>query len=237
MRSAARALCREVGRLRFGAPVTHVYNPLDYAWRAHAAYIEAYAASRKRVLFVGMNPGPFGMAQTGVPFGEVRWVREWLGIEAPIRRPSREHPRRPVHGFACTRAEVSGGRVWGAIARHYGTPGRFFATAYIASYCPLVFMEASGRNRTPDKLPAGERAPLFLACDRHLRRLVGVLEPERVIGIGGFAEGRARAALQGFRLEIGGILHPSPASPRANQGWETAVRRQLRALGVCAPGP
>ena len=36
----------------------------------------------KRVVFLGMNPGPFGMAQVGVPFGEVAAVRDWLRIDA-----------------------------------------------------------------------------------------------------------------------------------------------------------
>jgi single-strand selective monofunctional uracil DNA glycosylase len=209
-----------------------VYNPLDYAWAAHRAYIEAYARTRKAVLFVGMNPGPFGMAQTGVPFGAVPRVRDWLGIQTPIRRPAPEHPRRPVEGFGCERREVSGERVWGAIAAHWGSPARFFRRAFLASYCPLVFMEASGRNRTPDKLPAAEREPLFEACDRHLRRLVEALEPQWVVGIGSFAEARACAALPGGP-RIGGILHPSPASPRANRAWEGEVRRQLGALGIC----
>ena len=134
-----------------------VYDPLDYARRAHAAYLDAYAGSRKRVVFLGMNPGPFGMAQTGVPFGDVAQVRDFLGIEAPVGRPASEHPKRPVQGFACARSEVSGTRLWGAIAAQFGTPARFFADHFVANYCPLLFLEASGRNRTPDKLPAAER--------------------------------------------------------------------------------
>lgn len=229
---AARTLRDEVDALRFGAPVTHVYDPLRYAWRAHASYLERYAASRKRVVFVGMNPGPWGMAQTGVPFGEVARVRDWLGIEARVERPEREHPKRPIEGFACARSEVSGARLWGAIASHWKTPDRFFREHFVANYCPLVFMEANGRNRTPDKLPARERDPLFEACDRHLEALVDALEPEWVIGVGGFAAGRAEAVL-GERVRRGAILHPSPANPRANRDWEGAVRGQLRELGVC----
>lgn len=232
---AARRLCRDVGRLRFGAPVTHVYNPLEYAWKAHEAYIRAYAGTRKRVVFLGMNPGPFGMAQTGVPFGEVKHVRDWLGICEPIGRPRVEHPRRPVRGFECHRSEVSGERLWGAIAREYGTPRRFFESRYIANYCPLLFMEESGRNRTPNRLPAAECQALFAACDRHLRRVVAVLEPEWVIGVGGFAEERARAALDEDEVRIGRILHPSPASPKANTDWAGTVRHELTSLGVCKP--
>lgn len=231
--AAAWTLRREVAPLRFGEPVAHVYNPLDYARAPHRRYIEAYGASRKRVVFLGMNPGPFGMMQTGVPFGSVDVVRDWLKIEAPVSRPGQQHPKRPVLGFACPRSEVSGTRLWGTIARSYGEPERFFRRHFVANYCPLAFLEASGRNRTPDKLPAEEREPLFGACDRHLRRLVRVLEPEWVVGIGAFAEARAREVL-GNEVRISRILHPSPANPRAQRDWGGEARRQLEALGICA---
>jgi single-strand selective monofunctional uracil DNA glycosylase len=235
LRAAARSLCREVETLRFAAPVAHVYNPLDYAWRGYAAYVDAFATGPRKVVFLGMNPGPFGMAQTGVPFGDVAMVRGFLGLEAKIGRPAREHPKRPVDGFGCTRSEVSGTRLWGAVAEHFGTPGRFFRRHFIANYCPLAFLEASGRNRTPDKLPAREREPLFAACDRHLRRVVAILEPEWLIGIGAFAEGRAREALADRDVRVARVLHPSPASPRANRNWAGSVKRELAALGLC-PG-
>jgi single-strand selective monofunctional uracil DNA glycosylase len=225
-------LRREVADLRFAAPVSHVYNPLDYARAPHRRYVETYGASRKRVVFLGMNPGPFGMIQTGVPFGSVANVRDWLKIEGPVSRPAREHAKRPVLGFACPRNEVSGARLWGAIAEVYGEPERFFAHSFVANYCPLAFLEASGRNRTPDKLPAAERESLFTACDHHLRRLVHILEPQWVVGIGAFAATRARETL-GDAVRIGRVLHPSPANPRAQRDWGGEARRQLSALGVC----
>lgn len=227
-------LRKDVAPLRFGVPVTHVYNPLEYASAPYAAYLRAYGGSRKRVVFLGMNPGPFGMAQTGVPFGEVSLVRDWLQIEAAVGRPSHEHAKRPIQGFRCERSEVSGQRLWGAIAEHFGSPRRFFARHFVANYCPLVFMEGSGRNRTPDKLPAHERDSLFEVCDRHLQRLVDILEPEWVIGVGAFAERRAREALDASRIRIAAILHPSPANPRANRDWAGEVRHQIAELGLCA---
>ncbi len=229
---AARRLSREVAPLRFGAPVSHVYDPLSYARRGHEAYVRRYAGGRKRVVFLGMNPGPFGMAQTGVPFGAVRPVREWLGIEAPVTRPKREHPKRPVLGFDCPRNEVSGERLWDAAAACFGTPQRFFARHYVANYCPLLFLEESGRNLTPDKLRARDRERLFAACDVHLRRLVEVLEPGWVVGIGGFAAGRAEQVLADRGVRVGRILHPSPANPRAQRDWAGAAKRELAELGV-----
>jgi single-strand selective monofunctional uracil DNA glycosylase len=236
LRAASRALSREVSRLRFGPPVTHVYNPLAYARGPHDAYVRTWGATRKRVVFLGMNPGPFGMAQTGVPFGDVESVRGWLGIEAPVARPPHEHPKRPVQGFGCRRAEVSGRRWWGAVAQCFGSPERFFAEHYVANYCPLAFLERSGRNRTPDKLSPRDREPLFAACDRHLRRLVRILEPRWLIGIGAFAEARAREALGGLGVRIGRVLHPSPANPAAARDWAGRARRELAEQGVCAGG-
>jgi single-strand selective monofunctional uracil DNA glycosylase len=231
---AARELRAEVAALRFAAPVSHVYDPLTYAWRGHRRYLQRFGATPKRVLLLGMNPGPFGMAQTGVPFGEIDHVRRWLGIEERIDKPEREHPRRPIEGFACARSEVSGARLWGAIEAHWKRPDRFFKHHFISNYCPLVFMEKSGRNRTPDKLPAAEREPLYAACDRHLVQVVRILEPKWVIGVGGFAEKRAREVL-GERERIATILHPSPANPRANRDWSGEVRAQWQALGLCGP--
>jgi len=231
--AAERGLCRELDALSFAPPVTHVYNPLVYARAPHRAYLRRYADTTRRVVYLGMNPGPYGMAQTGVPFGEVELVRGWLGIEGPVGRPANEHPKRPVRGFACPRSEVSGARLWGAIREHWREPERFFRHSLVANYCPLVFMEASGRNRTPDKLRATEREALYAACDRHLRRTIEILEPRFVIGVGRFAEERAKVVLADLGLTIGAVLHPSPASPLANRGWAALAGRQLRALEVC----
>ncbi|MDD9941957.1 MAG: single-stranded DNA-binding protein [Myxococcales bacterium] len=229
---AGGTLCRRLADLTFAAPVTHVYNPLEYASRPHRAYLRKYATTPKRVVFVGMNPGPYGMAQTGIPFGEICSVREFLQIEEPVGQPAKEHPKRPVLGFGCLRKEVSGARLWGAFRDRYGTADDFFRDHFVANYCPLVFMEQSGRNRTPDKLPEHERVPLYQACDDHLRKLVSTLGPEWVIGVGKFAEGRARHALAGRDVKIGSVLHPSPASPLANRGWVSQAEAQLQALGL-----
>jgi single-strand selective monofunctional uracil DNA glycosylase len=195
-------------------------------------YLRRYGSGTGITLFLGMNPGPFGMAQTGVPFGEVASVRDWLELEAPVGRPAEEHPRRPVLGFACPRSEVSGRRLWGLFRERSRTPERFFRRFFVMNYCPLLFLEESGRNRTPDRLKASERDPLFVACDHALRRFVARLGARRVLAIGGFAEERARHALAGTQLDIGRIPHPSPANPAANRGWSQLALRALREQGV-----
>ncbi|MBW7901998.1 MAG: single-stranded DNA-binding protein [Rhodocyclaceae bacterium] len=229
--AAARELSAALAPLRFASPVSHVYNPLDYARAPHEQYLARYGNGKKRVVFLGMNPGPFGMVQTGVPFGEVAAVRDWLGIAAPVAKPAVENPKRPIEGFACARSEVSGRRLWGLFAQRFGTADAFFAEHFVANYCPLAFFD-HGRNLTPDKLPASEAAPLLAACDAHLRALVETLEPAWLIGVGGFAEARAAEALAGTGVQIGRVLHPSPASPAANRGWAEAAEKQLRAQGV-----
>lgn len=225
-------LVRDVGKLRFGPPVAYVYNPLEYARASYICYLQRYGSRPRDVVMLGMNPGPWGMAQTGVPFGEVAAVRDWLRIEAPVGSPRRQHPKRPVLGFACPRSEVSGARIWGWARARFRTPSRFFAWFFIANYCPLMFLEPSGRNRTPDKLPAAERQPLFDACDRYLRRTIELLAPRFVIGVGAFAESRARAALDSFDVVVGRVPHPSPASPLANKNWAAAATAALAEYGI-----
>jgi single-strand selective monofunctional uracil DNA glycosylase len=225
-------LLDELRPLRFSSPITHVYNPLEYARAPYTRYLSLFGKCPKEVILLGMNPGPWGMAQTGVPFGEIRAVKEWLCIEAPVGTPSRLHPKRPVHGFKCSRSEVSGKRLWGWARETFGTPKRFFSLFFVANYCPLLFLEASGRNRTPDKLPAAERGILFTACDQALRHVVQLMEPRFVVGVGQFASERARQTLSGLDLVIGTITHPSPANPKANRGWGTLVTRELTRLGI-----
>ncbi len=231
----SRELRRSMQKLSFTDPVAYVYSPLDYAWDAHTAYLERWGKGKKQVVFLGMNPGPFGMVQTGVPFGDVTFVRDWLGVSGKVKKPAREHPARPVLGFDCARGEVSGQRLWGWARETFGEPERFFERFFVVNYCPLAFVEESGRNRTPDKLPKDEQAPLFAACDRAFARIIDELEPEHVIGVGAFAEARARRVLAESGVRVGTILHPSPASPRANRGWGRIASEELRQSGIILP--
>ncbi len=218
--------------LRFEPPVAYAYNPLLYAREPHDIYLKRFGNGPREIVLVGMNPGPFGMAQTGVPFGDIAMVRDWMGIEAPVGAPAHTHPKRPIQGFQCPRSEVSGARLWGWARARFGAPEAFFARFFVVNYCPLCFMEDSGRNLTPDKLPAGERGPLFDACDRALARIAECLRPRYMLGVGAFAENRIRAALPGNSCTMGRVPHPSPASPAANRGWPEAMEKALYQLGI-----
>ena len=232
LKEAARELARSVNALSFDLPTAYVYNPLDYAWEIHRQYLELAGGSKKKVVFLGMNPGPFGMAQTGVPFGEIPAVRDWMGLRGKVEKPEPEHPKRPVEGLVCAKSEVSGRRLWGLFAERFGKAENFFEDHFVANYCPLVFMEEGGKNRTPDKLPASETKALEEACDAHLARVADALEPEWLVGVGAFAQKKAEVALAGKDLKIGKILHPSPASPAANRGWAEAATKQLDEQGI-----
>ena len=225
-------LADDVGQMDFQPPVHTTYNSLAYAWAPFERYVRLYARESCQVLMVGMNPGPWGMAQTGIPFGEISFVRDWMGVEGSVSKPPVEHPKRPVQGFACERSEVSGSRLWGWARDRFETADRFFDHFFVHNFCPLVFMEESGRNRTPDKLKAFERKELFPLCEAALRHVVEVLEPRWVVGVGKFAETRAKSALKGLEVEVGRVLHPSPASPKANRGWAGFFEEDLASLGV-----
>ena len=232
---AAERLVACIENLNFTAPVAYVYNPLVYAWAAYRRYLERFADTPKRVMLLGMNPGPWGMAQTGVPFGEILAVREWMGIEEQVRRPKREHPRRPVMGFTVTRSEVSGKRLWGLMKQRFGSAEMFFRDHFVGNYCPLLFLDRDGKNITPDKLRSADREALFHCCDDHLRATIEALEPDWLIGIGKFTEKRLRVLQEAGRwkdMKVAGILHPSPASPQANRGWAALTADRLISLGI-----
>lgn len=228
---AARELSAQMGQLRFAPPVAYTYNPLEYAWAGHEAYIRRFGNTTKDALYLGMNPGPFGMAQTGVPFGEVAAVTLWMGITAAVGQPEQTHPKRPVQGFSCPRSEVSGRRLWGLFEEMYGTAEAFFAQAYVANYCPLIWMSESGANIPPTQLPKEQVAQIDAACQQHLVRLIETLQPSVLIGVGGYALKQletAAASIPERSFTLGTILHPSPASPVANKCWPDKPRQQIR---------
>jgi single-strand selective monofunctional uracil DNA glycosylase len=230
-----RALSDEVDQLEFDAPVCHVYNPLRYARAPHEAFLERFGRGRKEVLFLGMNPGPWGMAQTGVPFGDIAMVRDWMGITGRVDKPDNEHPKRPVTGFDCVRSEVSGSRLWGWARDRFDSPDAFFERFFVINFCPLVFLEDTGRNRTPNKLPKAERAPLVACCNEALRAAIELLAPRIVVGIGVYARDAAKRVVADRDVEVGCVLHPSPASPKANRGWAKQAEQDLAAAGVELP--
>jgi single-strand selective monofunctional uracil DNA glycosylase len=226
------ALLVRLHTIAFHIPVKFVYNPLVYARKPYLRYWRLYGGGHKEVVLLGMNPGPWGMVQTGIPFGDVGMVKGWLGLEEIVDVPRKQHPKRPINGFQCPRGEISGQRLWGWARARFVEPSRFFQRFWVANYCPLAFMEAGGRNRTPDKLAKDEKKALFAACDEALVRTIALLQPRFVIGVGNFAHQRAAAALSGVDVHVGRITHPSPANPKANRGWAELIDKELSELGI-----
>lgn len=231
---AGRVLAEELRPLKFSGPVTHTYLTIDYAREGYEGYLRKFGDSKKKVLLLGMNPGPFGMAQTGVPFGEIAAVRDWMGLNPKIGKPGNEHPKRRIMGLDCPKSEVSGRRLLGLFSGKFPNAADFFKDHLVINFCPLVWMKDTGANLTPDKIKAAEMAAVDAACHRHLRRLIEVLEPKFLIGVGAYAEKQMLAVKDetGVDASVGKILHPSPASPAANRGWAEVAERQLGELGV-----
>ena len=223
---ATRRLAREAAAVRLSTP-SHVYNPLVYAWAGHREYLRRYGAKRGRVLLLGMNPGPWGMAQTGVPFGDVMTVRDWFGIEMRLNDvlPD-QHPKYPILGMACHRNEGSGSRLWRWAEARLGTPDDFFERFFVWNYCPLLFIK-DGRNLTPEHLNRRETEALMAVCDRALAAAIRALEPAAIVGIGRYAE-RHAAALLGAGADVRYLIHPSPANPMANRDWPTRAEQALK---------
>ena len=208
------------------------YNPLHYAWDAHEAYLRKMGGGGARTVILGMNPGPHGMGQMGIPFAAPSVVRDLLGITGiPVDQPEVVASSRPVVGLEYPREEVSGTRLWGLLAEYYGDVGAIASSVFLVNHCPLMlFSGPRATNITPDKVAGPTAQVLLERCDPHLREVVSVLNAERVIGVGKFAESRARSALAAEAVEIVGCWHPSPASPLANRNGGADWRVNVRAV-------
>ena len=208
------------------------YNPLNYAWDAHEAYLRRMGGGGAQTVILGMNPGPHGMGQMGIPFAATSVVRDLLGITGiPVDQPEVVDSRRPVVGLEYPREEVSGTRLWGLLAEYYGDAGAIASCVFLVNHCPLMlFSGPRATNITPDKVAGPTAQVLLERCDQHLREVVSALNANRVIGVGKFAESRARSALVDEAVEVVGCWHPSPASPLANRNGGADWRANVRAV-------
>ena len=196
--------------------VAHVTNPLDYAWKFHEQFIDKWSGFGATTLLLGMNPGPYGMAQTGVPFGATAMARDVLQIEErDVQTPLGAHPKRPIEGLSMERQEVSGTRFWSMLSDHYGSTEAIFSNIFVVNHCPLLILGETGRNVTPVDLPKSTIEPVLKACDRHLKSVVEIMGIETVIGVGNYAKKRAQSVLTDVHIDA--MWHPSPASPLANR--------------------
>ena len=118
-----------------------VYNPLDYAWEVHKEFILRTGGSGSKCVLLGMNPGPHGMGQMGIPFAATSVVRDLIGITGiSVEKPEVIHPKRPVNGLEHPKEEVSGTRLWGVLEHRYGGIDKISQEVYIVNHCPLMIL-------------------------------------------------------------------------------------------------
>ena len=209
-----------------------VYNPLAYAWEPHRAYLESATGGGAKTLLLGMNPGPHGMGQMGIPFAATSVVRDLLKItDLEVGQPRNPHPKRPVSGLDWPKEEVSGTRLWGLLADEYGDAESIFKSVFLLNHCPLMLFSGDrATNITPDKIAGPTTRKLLERCDQHLREVVEIMQIERVIGVGRYSEKRAAKALSSTDIGVTTCWHPSPASPLANRNGGADWRANVRAV-------
>ncbi len=211
----------------------YVYNPLEYAIDAHLEYQEMAGNGHAPIMLLGMNPGPYGMVQTGVPFGDVLTVKNFLQLKSTVGHPEKEHPSRPVEGLSCKRVEVSGQRIWGLLRSFHGTKEELFSHFSVQNYCPLAFLDKgkTARNITPDKLSKKDRTLITTLCNDYLKDIISILEIKTAIGVGAYAYEKLReCAPEGLRVIR--MMHPSPASPAANRCFAKSTEELFRKEGL-----
>lgn len=229
-------LAEELTQAEYGhtPKVKYKLNPLEYAANPHMNYLEKYVTGSKKILFVGLNPGPWGMCQTGVPFGEVNHCRNFLGVEGDVYQPQRLPPKVKVHGFNTTRREVSGERFWNFVKTKWKTAQNFFQDCFVTNYCPIAFLSETGKNITPAELRSGDKKYLFQLCDAALIKTIRLLECSEIVAIGRIVMDRLEKIKleHHLNLNIHFLMHPSPANPAANKDWNLTAARALSALNI-----
>ena len=170
------------------------------------------------------------ISASGVPFGEVSVVNNWLKINGVVGKPKVEHPKRQIEGLNCKRREVSGERFWNFIKSVSGTPEIFFKNCLVYNHCPLIFMGKSGKNVTPPDMKIDVRNKLLQLCDETLKDVIELYSVKHIVGLGRFAETRAKKVVNDNlikNVDVSFLIHPSPASPAANKGWNDLAYKTL----------
>ncbi|KAK6639299.1 hypothetical protein RUM43_007571 [Polyplax serrata] len=226
-------MCSELNNLKFTPPIDYVYNPLLYAKDLHENFIKKYFENcSKKILFLGMNPGPWGMCQTGIVFGDKDHVKEWLKLCGQVNKPKKEHPRKKITGLDCSRKEISGKKFWGFFRKLCQTPEQFFQHSFVYNLCCLAFVDTSGKNITPPEIKDIQvRNRLLNICNETFVKIIKEFKFEIVIGVGKFAEKNAITELRRNGLsnvKVLSIPHPSPRSAKIFRVWEEMTLKKLK---------
>lgn len=177
-----------------------------------------------------MNPGPFGMCQTGVPFGDPKCVKEFLQIEGVVNKPEIECPFREILGFNSSRREQSGERLWRFFQSICHTPEFFFKNAFLFNFCPIALMKGNGCNVTPGEIKDIKvRKSLEVLCEDWYLKVIRLLQPEYLIAIGRYIHKKTKDVFKANHIDNIKILYMPHPSPRAvnNTNWHEKAQTFL----------
>ncbi|KAH8271369.1 hypothetical protein KR018_007666 [Drosophila ironensis] len=197
-----------------------IYNPLVYASRLHGDYLRRYLSGPKKLVLVGMNPGPNGMGQTGIPFGNVRTVKVMMQLSGTVDKPAVEHPKRPVVGLDCHIEEPSGVRLWELFLRLSGNMDTFSQQCFVHNFCPLAFFDEAGRNLTPSELKGTYKTRIRDLCLEALEQQLALLKPTIVVAVGEYVHSVLKRSdyCKSDSISVLRLAHPSPRSVN-NTNW------------------
>ena len=199
----------ELDELKFFPPCFYVYNPLSYCFESFKIYFEYLNTEEEINLFFGINPGPFGMAQTGIPFGDKETVKNYLKIEPKIDidKIPKQHPKKQILGLEVKRVEKSGRIFWGVIKEFYPEKYDFFKSNFVLNFCPLCFLDEQGRNITPKVLRKEDQIALYKILEIFMLKLFKLIKIKKLIAIGDETFSYLNAL--NTKLKIQTIIHPA----------------------------
>jgi len=230
-------------------------DPTRYCRSAWAAYLQM-AARLGCVLVVGMNPGPHGMAQTGVPFTDP-WIVDELDLQAPRADVppadipavgSWRHRSHRARGVLGSKREESAKRLWPLlreICAPYAAVGpsadkiaeatrRVCNEVLLVNALPICWLDPAGKNVSAEQVekraPAQVREGLRDLVNEWLQAVADILRPAAVIGVGRWAREFVTDLDVDHFVEIpfrDGIKHPSP-SAGSEAAWRAEAEPILR---------
>jgi len=193
-----------------------VKNPYAYAFEPYSNFVRKYLNGKKDVLFLGMNPSPSDMGRNGIPFGDIDFVVEWLGVTGRVSLPNLN----PMCSFSMNdlsesrseNAECDGKALWSLIQELTITPESFFANCFVHNFCPLLFTK-DGKNVTPEDLEdPDDKSNLEQICGRYLQKTLKLLDPRIIIAVGTYAKTQAFTFCNPWVTPI--IIIPYPPKQR-----------------------